>query len=254
MASVLYARPSDNLIGSSTISLSVGAIDPLYPLINLYDNRPDIVSKTTGTTATVRAVFGSSKTLQGISLINHNLYGLTLTVTNNGGMASQNLVIPAIAEDNLPINPWLDLRSVANNSATQWEIAITGAAANIAIGEILLLETLRTLGVTWEVELEETHSIIEHRTDYDVSLIYSKGVRYRKFTGQAYLESDRASLTTLNRGSKGRFSPFLLIPDSSVNDSMLVRFAETSRTMSRHNPGFTDQPIVLEESCSGLAL
>ena len=61
----LYARPSDSILSTATVSLPVGTPNSSYPLVNLYDGRPDKPTKTTGTTATIRAVFGGATIIKG---------------------------------------------------------------------------------------------------------------------------------------------------------------------------------------------
>jgi hypothetical protein len=125
----LYCRPSDILSYAATWSLPVGTADSAFPLANLNSVYAHIVSKTTGTAATYRGTI-SSTALQAIAIINCNLAGLTLTVTNNNSMASTNLVIPSAPTDNVSINGFVDLRAVTT-AATQWNIAITGASDGV---------------------------------------------------------------------------------------------------------------------------
>lgn len=247
-----YGRPSDNLATSATWSLAVGSADSAYPLANLNTTRPDLPSKTTGTTATYRATFGASKTIRAIAIIHHNLAGLTLTITNNNGL-STSLVLPANTDDGQPVNGWVDLTSVTT-AATQWNIAISGAAANIAIGKILLIETIRTLDVTWGVKHADRHPVLQHRTDLDVALIYDMGVRLKTFEGSVQRESERAAVTALHRGAKGMVTPFWFVPESAVNEAWMVRFAAPELAWQRAMPLVSSTTVALEEACAGLAL
>lgn len=258
IAGCLYATPADNVTASATPSLIVGAADSAYPLTNVDDLDPSVVFKTTGTTATIRFTFGVAQALDAIALFNHNLHGLTLTVTNNGGMASQNLVVPSQPEDNLRLDPWLDLREVASASATQWEIAIAGAAANIAIGEVALLEHLRELRIRWNFTIAERHPTLEQRTEYGKRLQYDFGVRVRRFEGLPFLYEDRADLRRLRRRARGSLIPWVLIPDGDLNDALLVQFSdeEHAERYEFHDgtDGVVDMPVAVEEVHAGLAL
>lgn len=250
----LYGKYSDSVLASATVSLSAGTASSTFPLVQLYDGRPDKPFKATSAACTIRATFGSAKIIQGIFVIWHNLHGLTLTVTNNGGMASQNLVMPAATEDSFPVNGWWDGRVVSSNSATQWDVAITGAAANVAIGELIFLQTVRTLPIEWTHTEGESHPTIVHKTAREVKLKSTKSVRVRSLTGRAYLESDRAAMASLRRGTLGQMRGFALVPDATANDSLMVTFTEDLRSFTRQNPGFTDQPIAVEEMCCGVVL
>lgn len=251
----IYARPSDNKTPSATLSLTAGAEDAAYPLTNLDDLRPDVVFKATGTSCTIRATFGSSQALQAIGLINHNLHGLTITVTNNGGMSPQSLIVPAVGDDALPINPWLDLRGVGSASGTQWNLAITGAAANVAIGELLLIATVRTMPIRWGVDVDERQPVILHRTDYHVPLKYGLGLRYRYFTGEVNRETERSAMTALFRDARGCLKPWWFVLEDTVNDAKYVQFDEKSSfRLQRAGPSHTPMTITLEEVCAGLAL
>lgn len=248
-----YAKPSDMVTGSATLSLTAGTANASYPLTNLQDLRPDKPFKATGTAATIRATFGAGKALQAVGFIHHNLHGLTVTVTNNNSMASQNLVMPAIGDDSYPVNGWLNIAAVTT-SATQWNFAITGAAANVAIGELILVETLRTADITWGVTHADRHPIIEHRTEYDVSLIYDLAVRTRLFTANVVRESERSAITSLHRGAKGRVTPFWFVLDSDVNDATMVRFAGIELPWERAQPRESRTTLALEEVSAGVAL
>lgn len=248
-----YAKPSDMVTASATLSLPAGSADASYPLTNLADLRPDKPFKATGTSATIRATFGAGKALQAVGFISHNLHGLTITVTNNNSMAAQNLVMPAVGDDAYCVNGFLNISAVTT-SATQWNFAISGAAANVAIGDLILVETLRTMDIRWGVTHADRHPIIEHRTEYDVSLIYDLGLRYRLFSAEVVRESERSAITSLHRGCKGRVTPFWFVLDSDVNDACLVRFAGTELPWERVQPRESRAPIALEEVSAGVAL
>ena len=253
MADRLYGKYSDNVCPSATLSLTVGAANASYPLTNLQDLKPNTPFKATGTSATIRATFGAGKALQAVGLVWHNLYGLTITVTNNAAMASQSLVVPAVSDDGLPVNPWLDLRTVTT-SATQWNFEITGAAANIAIGELILIETVRTMPIRWGVEVVERHPAIVHRTDYHVPLIYGMGVRYRVLTGDITRASELAALKALHRDARGTRYPWWFVLDSDVNDAMFVHFDDASEWAHQREYNQSPSSVTIEEVCPGLAL
>ncbi len=260
MAGVLYARPSDNVTASATPSLTAGSADSAYPLTNIDDLDTGVVFKATSAACTIRWTFGVAQVLQGVALFNHNLHGLTLTLTNNNGMASQSVVVPAVGQDGLSINPWHDLRSVALASATQWNLAISGAAANVAIGEVALLAALRDVSIRWEYTQEEEHPLIEHRTDYGRRLKYKLGVRQRFFAGQALLFEERDDIRRWNRECIGGYYPFVLIPNEDENDALFAEWKDARRSESTswihpdRSGGIVEMPLAFEEQQAGLAL
>lgn len=248
----LFAYPSDEKGASATWSLVAGTADSLFPLTNLNNVRPDAVSKLTGTSGTYRATI-TSTAVQAIVLVNHNLHGLTLTVTNNGGMASQNLVVPAAREDGLPSTAWVDLRAVTT-AATQWNIAIPTNGANVAVGNILLIGTARTLQATWNVKVKETIPFILHRTDYHVPLGYRMGTAYREVTPSFARESERAAFISLRRASVGPQQPFWLQLDETGTESIYGWFPSDSWDYTRESPRITTWSDTIEEFCAGVAL
>ncbi len=248
----LYCLPTDILSYAATWSLTVGSADSAFPLTNLNSVYAHVVSKTTGTTATYRGTIASTA-IQGIAIINCNLAGLTLAITNNGGMASQNLVIPAASADNVSLNGFVDLRAVTT-AATQWNIAISGAAANIAIGKILLISNLRTMQVRWGVNVGQVKPTRVLRTHYGIAVGSRKGVRYRWFEPTMNKESERAAYTTLRRASEGPTQPFVFILDPNVNDPAYVWFPGEEWRHERMVPNATPSTDRLEEANSGMAL
>ena len=255
MADRLYCLYADLVTIDATLSLTAGTANGSFPLTNLQDERPDIVFKATGTSATIRATFGAAQRVQGIALINHNLHGLTLTVTNNGAMPSIAMPVPAAAADGLPVNPWLDLRQIGGTTATQWNVAITGAAANVAIGELLLMETLSIMPMRWNVSVRERHPIISHHSEYHIPLRYGLGVRYRSLSGEVNRETERAAITNIHRSAKGALKPWAFILDSDVNDCMMVQCDESSEwTHERQSPSVTSTTVAIEEMCAGVVL
>jgi len=181
-------------------------------------------------------------------------------VTNNAGMPAQNLTAPAEPGDGLPINPWVDLRAVSDTVATVWNVAVTGATAPVAMGDLVLVATLRELNVKWGYSEQEKQPVIEHRTEYGRRLVYNLGVRARYFSGTAILFTDRDALRTLHREARGSLIPFLLIPNESENDALLVQWREDTRTEQNefitpdNADGVTEMPVAFEEVNAGLAL
>lgn len=248
----LYATYSDLLSFGATWSLTSGVADSAFPLTNLNDPRADRVSKLTGTSGTYRGTIASTA-IQAVAVMNCNLPGLTLAVTNNNAMASQNLVIPAAPADNIGISGWVDLRLVTT-AATQWNVAITGAAANIAVGKILLIANLRSFLIRWHLRMDETAPAILKRTTSGTALGYPRGTRYRALEFALAHESARAAYTTLRRGSVGPSKPVVVIPEETVNDLIYGYFPSPSWSHSRDSPQVTRWTDTVEELNPGVSL
>ena len=256
MSIAKYCRPSDILtdIPGGSVSLTAGIADVNFPLTNLYDRKAHTVFKSTGTGATIRRVFSSAKTLQAIGIINHKLAGATVTLTNGAGL-NVSIAIPANSEDGHCIDAWKTLVGLANTSSTTWDLTITGAATVVAIGELLLVETLRDLDIGWRPELPEAHPAIIHTTSYGVRNKYGMGVRQRGMRGQVVLyDSEVAALLSLQRDARGPLKPFLLIPDATQNDALFVDLETDVRTLIREGPNRNDIDVSFIEQQKGLAL
>lgn len=250
----VYLRPSGNLTSSGTVSLTAGAAATDYPLTYLYDLDPAYPFKATGTSCTIQIVFGAPTLLECIALINTNLAGATVTITNNAGL-NQALVIPAITLGARTRNAWKDLRGLANTTATTWTITITGASANVAIGELVMGDELREAELAWGVKYRATHKMIEHRTHYHVPIKFNLDSRYRTFTGTAARDSEvAAELELLNEDSMGGYLGWLFILDEEANDPAFVTHKGEDWEKALDNPDYDTVQFVVEEWCTGRPL
>lgn len=233
MGDILYALPTDIVTAAATLSLTAGAANAAFPLTNLQDGNPAKPFKATGTSCTIRATFGGATTLRGISFGPHNLAGATVAISNNGGMGSTAIPIPANREDGLSVNPFLQFTPSA---ATQWSLAISGAAANVAIGELQLIVQFHAIELLLGAQESEKHQTIVNVTDYGVKLKSWLGVAQRRVHGTVLLDSDIATFLTLIRSAKGQYSNLLLAMDADVNDAMLVDLMTDERSVSWITP------------------
>jgi hypothetical protein len=223
----LYSRPSDIVTAGATWSVQAGSVDALYPLANLSDAFVYTVAKSGATTITYRATFAGAQSLDAIAFINTN--ATAIQVTNGAGL-NEAVTIPALPLDGLYLDPWVDLRTVANASSTTWDIALTGPSG-VALGMPVLVETLRELKIQWTPNPSdrETHRTIVHVTDYGVKKKLGLGVRYRGLHATALGEEVRDDLLALERDTQGQFKNFLLIRDEDDTDAMLVDLATDLR-------------------------
>ncbi len=220
----LVCYHSDIKSYAATWSAPAGTIDSAFPLTNQNSVYAHEVTKFTGTSGTLRGTLGSAAAIQGVVLVNvsQSLAGLTGTVTNNAGMVSQNIVVPALPADGVSLNAFVDLRSVTT-SATQWNVAFSGAATAIGIGKVILIGTLRDMPVR-PMDVDETKPTNVFLTEYDIALGSRKQVRYRAWDLSFPRDAYRTIYTTLRRGSEGPTQPFIWILDYSVNDAAYVWF------------------------------
>ncbi len=216
----LYARPSETKTIGPTWSVVAGTAQSLYPLTNLYDRFAHTVTRSTGTTITLRATFASAQPLEAIAFINTNA---TAIQVSNGAGLNQAVTIPATPLDSLNLDPWIDLREVANASSTTWDLALTGPTG-VALGIPVLVETLREWKIQWSPNPadREMHQTIVHTTEYGVHNKFGLGVRTRGLRGSALGEDVREDILALERDTQGRFKNFLLIPDEDHNDALYV--------------------------------
>ena len=253
---MLYGLPTDNLAPSATISLTAGAPNASFPLTQLYDLKAYKVFKATGTSCTIHAVFGVAKTLQAIALIHTNLNGATITITNGAGL-NVTMTAPTLGEDGHRLDSWKDLRGVALTTSTTWDIAITGAAAAIAIGELVLLETVRTLPIVWDgqaPEETESHPTSPGLTDYGVSLPYGFGVRAGSKAGTVLPDTYRSAVLSLKRSAQGSLKAFLIVWEDSVNDARWVHLGDDEHLFTRSNGSISAVRVRFVDEQKGLAL
>ena len=266
MPGCLFGAPDHNVLSTATLSWTVSSEDSDYPLTNLTGVlalESDQVAKAAASTATLRATFDDAQALEGILAINTNWAGLTVALTNNGGMATQNrtFVNPG---DGLQINGWWDLRDVAGASATQWNIAVTSAPDQVTIGALLLVSSWDAFKIRWGYRIGHVRPVISHRTSHQKRLTYRIPVKYRTFTGEAFWSEDRDGVRALHEQTHGSHTPFAFIPDVDDPDAFLVQFTEdpNEETYEFHQgsfeaataTGITPMPIHLEEVNAGVTV
>lgn len=259
MADQKYARAGDNVAPDATVSLVSGAVLAGSALANLTDRNPAKALRLTGTSGTIRFTFGASVELVAVAIINHNLAGATVTLSNNGGgggIASQAVAIAANGLDDQCVNAILDFSALytqTQRTATQWDVAITGAVlGNVAIGEIWLLSALRDLRWIWGVTFTPTRAIVSPGTTFGEShLRYNKRIRRRRFSGRLQLQTEEAALRLLEAEAQGEYHAWLLWPDISVNDCWLVQFDPGTFRWVPRSIGSTEMPIEGAEVSSG---
>lgn len=252
----LVGLPS-NLKTPATVSLTAGTAAAAFPVTNLKDGMARTPFKATGTSCTIRAHFAAPVTLEGFVLSFHNLAGATVALSNPAGL-NQAVTIPANSEDGHCIDPWLDLRGVANATDDDWDLTISGAAANVAIGELVFVGTWSLLLLDRGADVAEDHPAIVHPTDYHPHAhVYRKATRVRYFAATTADEVTTAIIRSLHRGAKGPYTPFPLIPDLSINDALYGHLSASRHSEQEAGPrgsGWRPTSLAFVESPRGLAL
>lgn len=245
MANLQYQHYSDNMAPSATVAVNTGTEDAAYPAANLKDRNPARPGKLTTTTGSWTFNFVAAQRVDIVALLMHNLAaGLSVRIQGNATNAwgaptfDQAITIPTYREDGFPINPWLDLTTLAGYSAAGfawWRIVVVGVnAAAVAIGDVWLGKLKRTLSpnINWGETQDEDRRLIEHSTDHGVDTIYDLGVTRRSIIGEVDApDATRDALRTWWRDSRGRAQAFLIMPDGAVNDAWLVRWTEAKQAI-----------------------
>src|SRR4051812_42948013 len=200
MSTVAYGRSSDNVAANATVLAS--AEDATYPATFLVDLDPAKPAKLTTTTGSWTFTFAAAQRVDAVALIHHNLTaGLEVRVkasADNFATTALNttITIPAYREDGFPVSPFVDLRAVSGYTTggyQYWRIHIVGTnAAAVAIGEVVLIATLRSLevNVAWGLQDSEEHPIVEHVTDFGVVTVYEYGTLLRSFVAMVQDTTD----------------------------------------------------------------
>lgn len=260
-----YALPTDDLAGtyaevstSGSASLSgspgspviTGDEDPEYPAEYIaamsntgHLNQASRPAKLLTTSGYWQLRYTTAITVRAAAVIYHNFdAGLPVVIeAGTGGTVgsfSQAFTIPARVEDDWTISPWIEFASAQTYDT--WRLTISGTnSLALQVGRLLLVNQLRTLArdVRWGVDEGEEHHYINHPTELNVDTFYDLGGKERDFVGEfAVNNAQTAELQALRRSAHGRIQPWLLIPDTNVNDAWLVRFVEDRFSRVRETP------------------
>lgn len=246
----LYTRYSDNLANAVIPEVSDGFEETGYPPSNLGDGDPSRPAKLTSLTGAWIWDFGTAKSMQVGAIIHHNL-GPSATVVLQGntvdswGAPPFDEAFPTLTRHANGFRPglYLDLRSAAP-SYRFWRIAIlTVNDAPIAIGEVILSESLRELvpGIRYKQTEKDVTPSITHRTMFGVQMTYGLNVEIRRLEAES--PATEVSLNDIRQwwwDAHGSERPFLVIKNAPDPEVMLMRFdmeeLETNREMTNFNP------------------
>lgn len=261
----VYCRPTDIVTANSAITAS--AEDSGYPASLLGNKNPAHPAKLTTTSGWWLFVFHAAQVLDLVALIQHNLdAGLAVYLQANSSDSwvspplSIAFTIPAIRADNFRWNVYLDLTAVSSRSYLYWRLYVSGTNTyNVAIGEVLLIATKRTLSPNIEASFsrELNHPVVEHKTDANVPTIYDLGIQWETIRATIKnTESGADDQETLFRSAGGRSQPFLFILDPGTTEPLYVRRLDSkfSVTFPWTNRARQEHVFELEECGRGLFL
>lgn len=267
MANTIISLPADNKAASGIITLDTGTANASYPLANLSDL---IVAKPFKTTTTGAVVvkwdYTSAQRLDVVALPMHNIpFGITVNFQGNAtdawGAPTLNAVLtmPGFNSDGMPVGgAWVDLTAVAGYSVSGfrfWRLSIATPSQVTALGEIWLGTTKRQIrNFTKGTVRPRRRVAITRVTELGVPLPYDLGVTLRGITATIFnVGAAYTDLVTLYDAVKGPVNPFLLIPDSSVNDALIGRLVSAFDPTTL-GPGTTRVTMQFNEDSRGLAL
>jgi hypothetical protein len=264
MLGIRYGHWSDNVASQATVTATPA--DPAYPAAWATDLDPARPAKLSAGTGAFVFTFPTPQRVDAVAIIHHNLSpGLDVEV--QGGAPdfaspafNHPITIPPYRPDGFCVSPWLDLTTLPGYTPAgqlAWRVAINNNPVPAAIGEIVLLSTLRSLdrNPQWGFVDTENHPLIEHATDFGVVTIYEFGTLTRTYSGQI-IASDpgAAELRTLARDARFRARPWLFVPDAAVNEAWLVRFTQMPQARTHQVTNANPMLWTVEELSRGLPL
>lgn len=259
-----YQLPTDNIVATATIAVKTGTPDAAYPIANLTCGNPAKPFKLASASGTVLITFTAPVALKFAAVFNHNLPLATGSLSLQGhdsdawpGDYTEVFPLLAAREDGFSRNPFVDM-TVDAPSWQYWLLSFaTGTAAYAALGELWLSLTVRTwpnTALNPGGTTIESHPVVEHRTGAGVGLFYDSLTTMRSIrVPQTTFDADRAVLATLWRSAHGRAKPFVVVPDTTIADAMLVRLASTRETL-QFSGNVDTETLALEELSSGIPL
>lgn len=248
-----YTRPGDDVAPNATWSVTSGAAAAGYPVANVATRNPAKPFKATGTSATIRATFGSAQVLVGVALINHNLAGATeVKITSGTGLDQVIAIGPNAGGQHTPAILDFSAAASGQRTSTTFDVVMTGGVlGNVALGEVVLLTAIRDLTWIWGFTARPKRLVKRQTTFGGTHLQYNKRIRVVTFSGQTDLQSEEAAMRVLEDEAQGEVFPWLLWPDRTVNHVHYVQFVPGTFSWSPQSFGFTTIPIEAEELSMG---
>jgi hypothetical protein len=263
---LIYQHGSDQVADNATITVQTGTVDPEYPASNLVDSNPAKPAKILETSGAWKFAFAGAQRVDFLAIPHHNLTaGLQVRIQGNAtdawGAPTFNalITIPTWRDDGWPVGPWLDLTAQAGYSAggfQYWRLTVVGAnAAPVALGEVWLGSAIRTLSpnISWGAREGEQHKITEQETDFGVTLSYDFGLLRRTLVGEVdATDAAKDAVRAWWRSTNGRARPTIIVPEGTVNEALMVRWAEPKIEVTREVLNRNTIPLAFQEVSRGL--
>jgi hypothetical protein len=271
--SAIYHFYTDNILLNADLSISLGTDpgDPNYTPSSLVDGNPAKPAKIDSVTAAWLAGMRGVKTpAQSLFLIHHDFKeGCDVRIQGNDtdtwGTPSfeAHVTIPAWLGSGVgrwPVNPWLDLTEQFGYDPLGWmfwRLLITSNDQNVQLGQWLLCNPIRRFeqDLAWSSKRTLNKRLIENRTSFGVSTIYSRN------TNEVVIEGDHRPLAALEDelirqwyDVEGRARSWPFVPNGLLNECFFGRWQAPSRASTYFAPGAYENRFVFEETSRGLRL
>lgn len=253
MASFYCALPTDNVAANATWTAEASA-DSGYPASNIPKlddlNLGNPGKLTINGVGGFTADFTSAQRIDWI-MVWHNM-DAAQTVQLQGHTSNSwgtpdittTLTAPAVREDSFHVKLFKDMTGVSGytTAGKQWwriHFPGTGNSQNRGLKVLMGKLPLRTLGRTADNtglllsgnHAPEHHRVLTLKTDFGFAWKYDLQDAPRGLSGQIYTSkqgTSYADLVSLYRSAKGSYSPFILIPNLTINEALLVRFGDVN--------------------------
>lgn len=273
--SLLYDLPTDKQTG--TWSQTAGTVNSVYPLTNIDDDKPWNPTVFTVNPTSLTIDFATAKRVDVVAFIHCNfdasaVIHVQMNATNTWATPTVDgtLVVAGAAEDSMPANPFIDLTAVSGYSTGGFRYLnikiVSGQVSLLSFGNVRISGRKRTLtGFTSSTPRDrafgagdaESHPVMDRPTDAGAQLGYSRGTRARFVSGSIVCnDSGFADMQTWTRSARGRFKPFVLIPDSTTNEALFAKWGNGSDWLFQRtilSRGIHEVPVEWEEVGRGLA-
>ncbi len=240
-----------NLVNSIAAITSSGA-DTVYPVGNLYDrllSNPSRWSALGG--GWIEIDFGTVVTADIVGIMGHNFYSNVALTIKAGNSANPSTVITS------PVFRTHDIYNrFTQTSARYWRFIVTDPTNPYKsyIGELFLglaVELIRR--PSWQHEQGDTEEGIEQRTNYGTEYVYPLFKQWSgKYVFRSLADSLLTQLKNLHDGVRGKFLPFLWIPDLAKTPCYLVRKQKEWTQTALEQNDYWDIPLDLLEESHGV--
>lgn len=257
---MIYARPSDNIISTATITISSGTEVTGYEKANLYNQAWDIPFWIAETTLDLRFDFGAAVALKWVTLGNSNVdvaakwQGHTADSWGTPDI-DQTFAVPSQNARGIFSSPHLDLSATA--SKRYWRLSITGNTDAIAIGELGIFTARRSTASGYrynDSEFGASGATALHETGFGVEMAYELHASREDIVGDiAVTAAELADMQSLMDDARYNAKPFWMLPYEGYADAWFVRFAgqpaERPRLMKRPwgpSKWYVDLPVRMQ--------